>query len=48
MKKAFNIKGIECLTQALDCGIIIYEMRNRFSLLAGVKNVDYNTDNREV
>jgi hypothetical protein len=25
MKKAFNIKGIECLTQALDCGIIIDE-----------------------
>ena len=44
MKKAFNIKGIECLTQALDCGIIIYEMRNRFSSFAGVKNVDNNAD----
>ena len=44
MKKAFRIKGIECLTRFIDCGIIIYEMRNRFLSLAGVKNVDNNAD----
>jgi len=44
MKKALGIKGIECLTQTLHYGIIIYEMRNWFSSLAGEKNVDNNAD----
>ena len=35
MKKAFKIKGIEGLTGVWWCSIIIYEMRNRFSLLSG-------------